>query len=312
LEEKISVVITTTDRYGDLISCLESVRKSTYKNMEIIIVDDNSGDKTRFLTPARVKKISGITCEIRVIHIRNGRKMMVKARNAGGRAATRKLVLYIDDDNVIEPKMIRQLVSFMKKNPEYGIIGPSMRYGDGKVYMNCQKLGLFSGMTYGIISKNGGYHNESHGVPNVFMVRQEVLEKTGYFDESVICTYSELDFFFQAAKHGYKCSMLKYSSTCHKMFLHEVLTPRGLGGEFMEKSYCLIRNRTLMVMRYGKWYHKLVYTSFFSWLWPVIYSLLIIRFMRFDIVKFYWVGFLDGIRYVFTGRLKNSLPGLFK
>jgi len=43
----VSVIITTKNSSSTLINCLESIKKQTYKNIEIILVDNNSIDRTK-------------------------------------------------------------------------------------------------------------------------------------------------------------------------------------------------------------------------------------------------------------------------
>ncbi len=140
----------------------------------------------------------------------------------------------------------------------------------------------------------------------MFLVKKEVFDKTGLFDDSLIQTFTEPDFALNAKRYGYKCYILKKAKTYHNVNDNS-LSIRTLGGHFSQKAYCLMRNRTVIIVRYGKWYHKLVYLFLFSWLWPTIYSLLMIGPKRFDLIRLYWMGFVDGLAYMLTGKLNNSL-----
>ena len=292
--------------------CIKSINSSSYKDKELIIIDDNSADATKALTGARVKKAAKNFSAVRIVHNSQNLKM-VKSRNLGARLARNKYVLFIDDDNVIGRDMIRVLVEFADANTAYGIIGPSMYYGNGRLYMNYQTINFYTGKTRGTALKNPEKdHYDTAGVPNVFMIRNEVFGKSGYFDEQLVQTFTEPDFSLKAAKYGFKSCMLPAAKTIHKVQEEDNFTPRGLGGQFRQKAYCLMRNRTLIIARYGAWHQKLIYGIFFSWFWPLVYSALMLKFMRFDLMKLYWTGFKDGIVYLLTGKLKNSLEELLK
>jgi len=301
---ELSIIITTLNRKSDLINCINSIKQSNFKGVlswELIVVDDCSNDGTELLTP---KDLQLDNCKI--IHNKK-QQMMVKARNIGAKNADGKYLLYIDDDNVIEPDMISILVNFANTHSEYGIIGPSLYDNNAKKYLDYQRVNFFTGRTHGYIEDNETNEIcDSDGVPNVFFIRQEVFKKCGYFDESIIQTYTEPDLAFTAKKFGYKCGLVKKAKTYHNLDLTE-FTSRNLGGYFSQKAYCLMRNRTVMVVRYGKWYQKLIYILVFAWIWPLIYSVLVLRENRWDLVKLYWLGYLDGVRYFLTGKLKNSL-----
>jgi glycosyltransferase involved in cell wall biosynthesis len=100
---KVSAVISTFNR-ADLVGrAIESVINQTYRNMEIIVVDDHSTDNT-----AEVVKQFG---ESRVHYIRHERnKGGSAARNTGIKAATGEYIAFLDDDDEwVENKIERQL-----------------------------------------------------------------------------------------------------------------------------------------------------------------------------------------------------------
>ncbi|OGR97385.1 MAG: hypothetical protein A2V88_07120 [Elusimicrobia bacterium RBG_16_66_12] len=289
---QLSVVITTRNRKEALKACISSVAAAAagVGDWELIIVDDCSSDGTGSLDLAALGVPQGrlIRCAVQ--------QMMVAARNIGARAAKGEYVLFVDDDNEVDPGMIERLIESARANPRYGIIGPSMHYFDGRVkYLDYQKINFFTGRTRGIIDRLGRAICDSDGVPNVFMIRRSVFESCGYFDEKLIQTFTEPDFAFHAAAAGHLCGITPDAKTYHKIPRGEKLSPRVLGAEFPQKAYCLIRNRSWIIARHGKTHHKIVYWIFFSWLWPTIYSLLILPSGRFDLIRLYWKGFWDGL-----------------
>ena len=308
MSKKVSVVVTTYNRFGDLKRCLKSVFRSDYRNFELLILDDASSDETAALTPETLRGLFGVDPDFPVKVIHNPENFrMVRTRNTGAKRAAGEYVLFIDDDNIIDPRMISALVEFADANPGCGVVGPSMHYwSNKKKYLDYQKINLFTGKTSGHIDDTPAPACDSDGVPNVFMIRSEVFQKAGYFDEAFMQTFTEPDFSFSAARHGYRSVIVKAAVTNHDIPYE--FSPRTLGGEFKSKAYCTIRNRALIVARYGRWYHKLAYGLFFSWAWALIYSALVLRYWRLDLIRLYWSGWRDGLRYLLTGRLVNSLP----
>ncbi len=310
MSDKLSVVITTFNRFKDLKRCMESVFRSNYNNFELVIVDDASTDETRDLTVERVCEMPGFRGDIHVTVVHNPYNYrMVRSRNTGAQNSHGEYVLFIDDDNIVDSRMLSVLVTFADHNPDCGIMGPSMHYwSDKKKYLDYQKISLLTGKTNGHIDNTAALACDSDGVPNVFMIRRDVFEKAGYFDEALMQTFTEPDFSFNAAKCGYRSVIVKDAITYHDIPVE--YSPRTLGGEFKSKAYCTIRNRVLIVARYGRWYHKLTYGLIFSWFWALLYSALILRYGRLDLVRLYWYGWRDGLVYLVTGRLVNSLPKL--
>jgi glycosyltransferase involved in cell wall biosynthesis len=299
--KKISIIITTRNRHDDLLSCLKSISQSIYQNLnyEIIVVDDASTDNTDKI---KINQYSLKNLKI----IRNCKQeMMVRSRNKGAAEATGEFLLFIDDDNIIESDMIKKLIKFADANPDYAVIGPKMcYYPSGRPYLCYQKFNFFTGRTTAYKKTTHETVIDSDGIPNVFLVRKNYMDKFGYFDEDIVQTYTEPDYAFSALQRGYKCGIVQDALTYHK-----ILETKGavhLGGhQFNQKAYFLMRNRTLMIIRYGKSYQQITYLLFFSWLWPIIYSLLVLRESRFDLIKLYWLGFYDGFKLFITRRLPS-------
>ena len=108
--EKISVIIPVYNDEKYLANCLNSVLKQSYSNLEIILVDDGSTDKT----PEICEKYREKYQNIRVLHKKNGG--VGSSRNAGLAMATGDYVLFIDDDDWIEDNHIEELYNLLKKN----------------------------------------------------------------------------------------------------------------------------------------------------------------------------------------------------
>ncbi|MDO8269895.1 MAG: glycosyltransferase family 2 protein [Candidatus Levybacteria bacterium] len=300
----VSIVITTRDRLKDLLECLFSIKNSNFEvlNWEVIIVDDCSSDGTAHITPDAL----GIE-NSRVIH-NTSQQMMVKSRNIGVEASVGKYVLLIDDDNAIDSEMIRILVDFMDLHEDCGIVGPSMYYFDSKEkYLDYQRINLYSGRTTGIVSKTEKQFYDSDGIPNVFMVRKDVYEKCRGFDALLIQTFTEPDFAMRARGEGFKCVTIPKAITYHRVRKEDDYKPRSLGGKFNQKAYCLMRNRAVYIARYGSIMNKIVYIALFSLFWPVTYSVFASINGRGDLLKLYWMGFIDGERFMLTKKLINSL-----
>lgn len=299
---KLSIVITTKNRKNDLMECLDSISKSSYNDYEIIVVDDVSVDGTQMLCDEDFD-----WGKIRIYH-QTSPLMMVKARNLGAQKTTGKYILFIDDDNIIDRKMVEHLVEAADSNPGYGILGPSMFYLDAKEkYLDYQKFNFYSGRTRGVVDHSNKKIIDSDGVPNVFLIKREVFERFGHFDDKLIQTFTEPDFAF-AIRKSYKCGIVKDAITYHK--ISKSKNARSFGGMFSQKAYCLMRNRSVLVARYGTWLQKFVYLICFSWFWPLAYSILMLRERQFRLIKLYAHGFKDGMIYFFTKKFVNSLPKL--
>lgn len=101
--ERISVIIPIYKVEAYLDKCVQSVVEQTYRELEIILVDDGSPDNCGAMCESWAKKDS----RIKVVHKENGG--LSDARNAGLAVATGELVSFIDSDDWIEPDFLQTL-----------------------------------------------------------------------------------------------------------------------------------------------------------------------------------------------------------
>lgn len=242
-----------------LLRCVKSIVDSDFKDIELIVIDDSSSDGTEKLTEADLE-----TPLVKIIHLEE-QTMMVGARNLGASHAKGQYLITIDDDNIIPPDMLGILVKALDQNPEYGILGPVIYYHSTRSLIMCgQKINMYTGKTIGFTDLEDSPIIDSDGIPNAFAIRKSVFEEVKGFDASIIQTFTEPDFAFQARKLGHKCGFVKAAKTYHDIPFEGQLTPRSLGSMYVQKAYCLMRNRTVMVARYGSIFQKIVYSMFFS------------------------------------------------
>lgn len=109
MEDKITVIVPVykVEKYIRL--CIDSILNQTYKNLEIILVDDGSPD----LSGKICDEYSDNNKQIKVIHKENGG--LSDARNTGLLKATGDYIVFVDSDDIIKSTMIEQLYSCIKK-----------------------------------------------------------------------------------------------------------------------------------------------------------------------------------------------------
>ncbi len=298
---ELSVVITTKNRFEELMGCIDSVSRSSFPEpYELIVIDDCSEDETRALTEAHIKERYGLD-QVIVFHSDESLKM-VRSRNKGAEITHGRFILFIDDDNVVDPSMVAELFHCADSTSDAGIVGPSMyMLKNKKKYLDYQTINLYTMRTLLLTGDGAAEVYESDGVPNVFLVKKEVFDRAGYFDERLIQSFTEPDFSFNARRYGFRTVTCPRAKTFHNIDLAE--RSRHMG-EIPAKAYCLIRNRFVIVKRYGSLLQLLVFLAFFSWVWPLVYSLIAIRDGNLSRIPYYLAGFIDGFYYAVTGRFK--------
>lgn len=177
----VSVIIPTYKRSEKLDRAIDSVLNQTYKDLELILVNDNEPDDeyTKELKN-RLKKYEADPRFIFVIqdkHI-NG----AAARNAGIEKAKGEFIAFLDDDDWWEKEKLEKQVAVLEKLPaEWGgvtcrysfingqgaVIGKSHKYKDGKILNDI--LNLITDVTTCSL-----------------VLRHSALDKTGYFDQDLL------------------------------------------------------------------------------------------------------------------------------
>lgn len=107
---KISIIIPVYNVQKYLQKCIESVIAQTYKNIEIILVEDGSPDQCGKICDY----FAGVDERIKVIHKENGG--LCSARNAGLKAATGEYIGFVDSDDWCAPDMFEYLLSGLLKH----------------------------------------------------------------------------------------------------------------------------------------------------------------------------------------------------
>ena len=126
MDEKLVSVIIPAYNIEDYIGrCLDSIISQTYKNLEIIVVDDGSRDHTGEILDNYAKKDR----RIKVIHKEKGG--VSSARNKGIEVAEGDYIGFIDGDDLIEPEMYKILVDLLEEeNADIAHCGYQMVFPD--------------------------------------------------------------------------------------------------------------------------------------------------------------------------------------
>ncbi|RLB10590.1 MAG: glycosyltransferase family 2 protein, partial [Deltaproteobacteria bacterium] len=106
----VSVIIPTYNRAQKLIRAVDSVLNQTFRDVEIIVVDDGSEDDTRAVLRRWGTKIT-------VIEHRS-RRGPSAARNSGIAQASAPLIAFLDSDDYWLPEKLAVQVSFFQDNPQ--------------------------------------------------------------------------------------------------------------------------------------------------------------------------------------------------
>ena len=148
---KISLVICTYNRSGYLPGSLESIHLQTIdKNLfEIVVIDNASTDDTARI----IQEFISENPSLHISYYFEKNKGLSFARNRGITEARSPLIAYVDDDVILTPDYLKELLSFFDKNPTAagagGKVIPKYESGTEPVWMNKYLAGFVGNVNHG-------------------------------------------------------------------------------------------------------------------------------------------------------------------
>lgn len=191
---KVSVIIPTYNRADLLPRSIQSVLDQTYKNLEIIVVDDGSRDGTQ----QRVRSINDHRLKC-ARHPKN--RGAAASRNTGIELASGKYIAFQDDDDQWLPEKLEKQVHILETTSnKVGMVYSDMwRVSQGKKnYYHSPKFLPSDGIVY---KEALAYGVGFIGLQSV-LFRSECFDRIGLFDENLRC-FIDLELFIRVSKYYY-------------------------------------------------------------------------------------------------------------
>ena len=188
---KVSIIMTTYNGGKYIFETIESIRKQTYRNWELIIIDDGSTDNS----PDIVNAVKDER-----IHLYKAGRIGTNGtlKNIGLKTVSGELIAFIDHDDLWAPQKIEKQVAALQQYKEAGFSltgGYNFRkQGEPSEYFFKQREGTRVDNVF--ISF---FMSELPGFTQALMLRKECIVVTGGFNETK--SYSDVDFILELAYH---------------------------------------------------------------------------------------------------------------
>lgn len=178
-EEKVSVIIPTYNSVRFVTEAIDSVLNQTFKDFEILVVDDGSKDETKEVLAEKYGD------SIRYLNKENGG--VSSARNYGIEKAIGKYVAFLDADDVWMPKKLEKQVELLETNPEIGLCYVSTQRVDEDLnFLNTIEARVFDDYCETLLLNL----NIVSGSCSSAIVRRDIISQTDGFD-SKFSTYAD-------------------------------------------------------------------------------------------------------------------------
>jgi GT2 family glycosyltransferase len=250
---QVSIILVTWNSRKHVRQCLECIGAQTFKNFEIIIVDNDSQDHSADYALEHYT-------HVRVIRNKENAGF-AKANNQGIKAAQGEFILLLNPDVFLEPSFLEALVTFLSPRPQYGSVGGKLLlFKNGYKSRIIDSTGLFLGR--GLRARDRGNlkedRNQYDADEQIFAVcgaaalfRREALERVmiegEYFDEDFFAYYEDLDLGWRLQLSGFE------SGYTPRALAYHVRGGSSGTAKFREKGpnmQCLtLRNRYLMLIK---------------------------------------------------------------
>lgn len=238
-----------------LLDTLASVRKLTYPNFKIILVDNASGDGS---ARAAREHFSEITL------IENEQNLgFGEGNNAGMRYALQhgaEWIMLLNNDVEVAPDFLSELTQAAVADRAIGMAGPKIYYHDqrDKIWFAGGRVNYWTGMIShrGLREIDQGQYDEiteaDYLTGCALLIRREVLERAGMFDPVYFPAYIEdVDLCVRARQAGYRLVYVPRAKVWHK-----ISSSTG-GGLTPLKTKLKVEHSLIFFKRHAKWYHWL-------------------------------------------------------
>jgi glycosyltransferase involved in cell wall biosynthesis len=200
----VSVIVPAYQAEAYLDAALISARDQNYDQLEVIVIDDGSTDRTAEIAAAH---------GVRVLSQPNGGP--AAARNAGVAVARGEFVTILDADDIWPRDRLSQQVEYMREHPEVGIV-----FGLTEMFLTPNQ----ERPAHRPVFDEG---ERVPGHPSTMLVRRDIFELIGGFDESLRLS-EDVDWLARAVDAGVRTGRLERTLLYYR--IHDQNTTRDVDG----------------------------------------------------------------------------------
>ncbi|MEK4850813.1 glycosyltransferase family 2 protein [Paenibacillus sp. FSL H7-0756] len=246
---KTSIIILTLNQLPLTIQCLESIKRNTPEEHEIIIVDNGSSDDT-------VQFLKAHYPELKLIENQENLGF-AKGCNQGGELAEGETILFLNNDTVVPPGWLAPMLHALNSDSSVGMAGPVTNYISGHqlvpvTYSELKDMEAFAAEY--CESKRGQVQEVRRLIGFCLLVKRSVLSEIGWFDERYgQGNYEDDDLCLRALQHGYKLLVALDS------FIHHIGHASMGQDPSFDLTTLLQQNKQKAFRKWGVDIHSIIY-----------------------------------------------------
>jgi GT2 family glycosyltransferase len=218
---KVSIIILNWNGLSDTIECLESLKKLTYPNYEIIVVDNGSRGNDADILDDRYKDVIKLIRSDRNCGFAGGNNLAIKWVLKNSYC---DYFLLLNNDTVVHQEFLTELIKVAAGDAQIGIAGPKTYIHDfpDTIQLAWFEVDMRIGKAYhiGSLSIDKSQYDDVKQVNylqgSCLLIKQKVIQEVGLLDDSFFCYWEETDFCLRVSRAGYKIAYVPKAKIWHK------------------------------------------------------------------------------------------------
>jgi GT2 family glycosyltransferase len=216
LRPRISVIIPNWNGAHLLPTCLDSLRRQSYTNREIVVADNASTDGS-------LELLARDYAEVRALALPSNRGF-TGACNAGLQASHGEFVALLNSDTEADERWLEQVVAAFERHPEAGLVASKMLLFDQRETLHTAgDLYRLDGVPVnrGVWQRDEGQFDREEYVFSACggsaAYRRTTLDEIGLFDDDFFFSCEDVDLAWRAQLAGWKCVFAPQAIVYHKL-----------------------------------------------------------------------------------------------
>lgn len=293
----VAVIIVTRNRISLLKRCLKSLKKSSYKISEIIVVDNASSDGS-------VEMVRKNFPQVR-LNLQEENTGAAEGRNIGARSSRSELLYFLDDDAYVESDTIKSVVETFLTDLSIAVVQSKVlsSINTGKILGIAHDINTTTSLikAYGINEIDKGQYREIIDIPMVgtgWLVDKKVFDFVKGFDRKFFVPYEDSDISIRIRQRGYRIVFDPNSRIWHDELKATDINPRvrSIGISSVERALYVGRNKIYFMRKHSRSFGRLIFFVFLLPLFIIYHCIIILSALRFDILRTYLRGVILGFK----------------
>jgi GT2 family glycosyltransferase len=268
----VAVILVNWNGKDLTADCLSSLRRVTYTNFRVLVVDNASSDGS-------VTALQRSYPEVDILPLPSNRRF-AGGNNAGiarALAAEAEFIVLLNNDTIADPEFLTMLVEAFQSDPRAGMIAPKILYHDhpDRLWYAGGEISFWRGTMHhiGIRETDAGQHDvrreTGYATGCCLLTSRTVIRQIGLLDESYFMYGEDADWCMRARNAGYRILYEPRARVWHKVSV-------SAGGHLSRfKLTQKFISGFRFFARYSRWYHWLV----FPWLSIVANGVAAVRYL---------------------------------